>query len=284
MYTVGLFDGSFAHQRSMSMGGENFNEAPSRMLWAKDRILPVTVFTDMLLNSYIKAPDYLTRIGLLIEPNSLSDTHYKEAMRLKDYFDCILTFNRDFVESDNSFMYYPIGGSWIKAGDCKIGNKTKDVSIISSFKTGAVGHRLRHKIVEMFFADKMDSVFGSGYKKIESKVLALSDYRYSVVVESCQLRGYFTEKVVDCISMGTIPIYWGASDIGDHFDRRGLLQFNSIDELEHILYEEATQVGYQERLPYVQKNYDLSWNYRCAEDWIISNYQFLFEQCENLSM
>lgn len=281
MYKVGLLDGSFESQKSVSLGGENADCGPSLISWQRNIAdCPVVVFTDMYLTTVLNAPNYFTRIAMLVEPRSMSQTHYERAEYLRDEFDCILTFDRDLTESETDYMFYPLGGSWIRSDDCTVRQKSKNVSIIASFKTGAVGHRLRHKIIDAFFDGKREHVYGNGYRYIESKADAFSNYRYSVVVESCLQRGYFSEKIVDCISMGTIPIYWGCSDIGDYFDKRGIITFNDLGELEHILNKVATEEEYNKRLPYIQKNYDISWSYRCSEDWIAKNYSFLFEQCQ----
>lgn len=283
MIKLGLFDGSFAHQNSVSLGGENVNEKPQKVQWTRDIVQPVDIFTDMRLSDVNKIPSYKTRIGMLVEPRSLSETHYHAALRLRDDFDCILTFDKNITESETDFMYYPIGGSWIPTPNWGMKPKSEDVSIIASFKTGAVGHRLRHEIIGRYFQfSNMRHVFGTGYMRVDSKLTALEKYRFSIVVESCKMRGYFTEKIIDALSQGCIPIYWGAPDIGDFFDRRGILAFDTPEELEYILYEATTKGEelYHRLSPYANINYEHSWNYRCAEDWIAKNYSFMFEQCE----
>lgn len=34
---------------------------------------------------------------------------------------------------------------------------------------------------------------------------------------------YFTEKILDCFTTGTIPIYQGAPDIGDYCNAEGIV-------------------------------------------------------------
>jgi alpha(1,3/1,4) fucosyltransferase len=48
---------------------------------------------------------------------------------------------------------------------------------------------------------------------VESKLETLAQYTFSLCFENVVLKGWVTEKIFDCLIAGTIPIYWGASDI-----------------------------------------------------------------------
>jgi hypothetical protein len=156
------------------------------------------------------------------------------------------------------------------------------VSMIASQKTGAVGHRLRHAIVERFsqYAPNMGvDVMGLGYRPIVSKLEGLRDYRYSIIVESCRHEEYFSEKLIDCFSCGTIPIYWGCENIGSFFDRNGILSFTTLTELEHILISVVSQPDSAVRGAAIERNFELAKQYRSAEDWIYKCYPELFDGC-----
>lgn len=47
-----------------------------------------------------------------------------------------------------------------------------------------------------------------------SKYEILGRYRYCLCFENMEMTGYVTEKIFDCLYAGTIPLYWGAPDIG----------------------------------------------------------------------
>lgn len=275
---VGLFDGSFSHQLSATYGGENDQRRPRHINWVRDEFLPVTVFTDMCLNRVYESPPGISKIAWLIEPPSISDTHYKTALRLRDEFDCILTFDRSYPERETDFMFYALGGSWIDQGSFAVHEKYKLVSIVGTDKMRAEGHKLRHAIIGLY-SDRL-GVYGRGYRPISTKAIALAPYRYSIVVESCRLNDYFSEKLIDCLSQGTVPIYWGCNSIGEYFDTRGMIVFNHIDELGDIL-SGISPADYESRLKYIERNLELCQRYCCAEDWIYENYPFLFEACED---
>lgn len=51
--------------------------------------------------------------------------------------------------------------------------------------------------------------------EIAAKHEVLSRYTYAICYENMEMRGYITEKIFDCLYVGTIPIYRGAPDVTD---------------------------------------------------------------------
>lgn len=273
MYTPGLFDGSFPHQRSATLGGENDGLTPQLVEWQREAHGAYSTFyTDLCLDRAIGAPGL--KVAWLLEPPSLHSTHYIQAARLEDYFDYILTFNARLLNRSDKWLYYPLGGSWIATPNWGAKEKSKQLSIIASQKTGAVGHRLRHQIVRQY-GDRMD-VWGRGYTPVESKQTALAPYRYSLVIESIRMDAYFSEKLIDCMSQGTVPIYWGCPSIADFFDPAGIIQFRELNELPAIL-DFIGKDDYEVRTQAIHKNMLLAKKYTIAEDWVCRHYPFLVE-------
>ena len=99
------------------------------------------------------------------------------------------------------------------------------MSFIVSNKRMTNGHNYRLTVLEKY-KDKVD-FFGRGTNKelpwtiddngiTESgKILGLKDYMFSFVFENTNYETAMSEKVTDCFAVGTIPIFWGAPDIGD---------------------------------------------------------------------
>ena len=44
----------------------------------------------------------------------------------------------------------------------------------------------------------------------------------------------FSEKLLDAMAVGTIPVYWGCPEIDKFFDKNGIITFNTIEELKDI--------------------------------------------------
>jgi hypothetical protein len=77
------------------------------------------------------------------------------------------------------------------------------------------------------------------------------------------------------MSVGTIPIYWGCEDVGEYFNKKGILTFGNLDQLEDIVCNLHSS-QYEELRPYARENLELCKKYRCAEDWMYKQYPFLF--------
>lgn len=75
---------------------------------------------------------------------------------------------------------------------------------------------------------------GSVLEKLET----LAQYRFALCFENVVLSGWVTEKIFDCFVTGTIPIYWGASDIEAYVPSNCFIdmrQFSSYRDLREYL-------------------------------------------------
>ena len=124
-------------------------------------------------------------------------------------------------------------------------HKTKNLSIVVSNKN----HVPRLNFIKKLLASDIDfDMFGSGwgsvpdhrYKgEIENKVGGLESYKYSICIESMSEDNYISEKFTDAILTNTIPIYWGARNIGRFYpkcyEELDILSDHCIDDLKAIL-------------------------------------------------
>lgn len=128
MYTPGLFDGSFPHQRSATLGGENDGLTPQLVEWQRGAHGAYSTFyTDLCLDRAIGAPGL--KVAWLLEPPSLHSTHYIQAARLEDYFDYILTFNARLLNRSDKWLYYPLGGQLDR--HAQLGGKGKEQAVVN---------------------------------------------------------------------------------------------------------------------------------------------------------
>jgi len=51
--------------------------------------------------------------------------------------------------------------------------------------------------------------------ELETKWQTLANYDFALCFENVRSKGWLTEKLFDCLRTGTIPIYWGATNIED---------------------------------------------------------------------
>jgi hypothetical protein len=96
-------------------------------------------------------------------------------------------------------------------------------------------------------------IMGRGYKAFDNKENGLAPYRYSVVIENVRENDYFSEKLVDACLCDTVPIYWGAPNIADYFDPRGMMVCETPDDICKAL-DKMSVDDYQARLKWIKKN------------------------------
>ena len=83
---------------------------------------------------------------------------------------------------------------------------------------------------------------------------------FSVIIENSTPKNYFTEKTIDCLVTGTVPVFWGCENIGDFFDERGFIVFKSARQYKKIR-PTLTAETYNQMLPYIKKNFETSLGY-----------------------
>ena len=143
-----------------------------------------------------------------------------------------------------------------------------------SNKTFTYGHQFRHQCAKSIIS-KVD-LYGSAVTGLHTyKLDACKHYRFQVVVENSKYEHYFTEKIIDCFLSGVIPIYWGTNKVNEHFDKNGIITFNSLEELTEIV-DNLNENEYTKRLDSVRKNFEIAKEFSYSEDWIYKNYNFIF--------
>jgi len=274
MIQIGLRDVNFAHVFSSS--GWNI---PQYFNWCRTTINnKICFFTDYCLDS-VENVQAEKKIAWLLEPPAINQDCYNYIRNYNNQFDYVLTYDRSLVDN-NKILFYPLGGCWIPdIGDQRnrphmvnIHPKKYLISIIASNKNSTVGHQLRHMIVNRCSGL---TAFGPRYKTLEFKEDALVDYMFSIVVENSIFDDYFTEKLIDCFAVGTIPIYWGTKNIHKYFNINGMLTFNNLSELDDIIKTLSPEL-YNNKLQYVTDNFDRHFRYRTPENWIFEQYPQLF--------
>ena len=193
------------------------------------------------------------KVLVQIEPPSIREDIINNLINYNNNFDLILTWHPQVLSKCKNSILFPFGSCLINKEDRKIHSKIKKLSIISSYKRKTKGHKLRHSLIENKLIN-MD-VFGRGYQPVENKITALKDYMYSLIIENDPTENWFTEKIIDCLITGTVPVYWGCDNIGNYFNTKGFIRFKSIKEFEETI-PQLTKETYDSMLPYIQENFN----------------------------
>jgi len=118
--------------------------------------------------------------------------------------------------------------------------------------------------------------YGRGHKDLDNTITGLVDYRYSIVVENTDQDFYFTDKLLLCFTVGTVPIFWGMPSIGSFFDTAGMILFHQASELPDILKKLSVE-DYETRRPAMLRNLETVKKYWAWEDVIYTRHRWLFE-------
>ena len=118
------------------------------------------------------------------------------------------------------------------------------------------GHRFRLSCLEDI-KSKCNNVdfYGRGINPIDSKLEGLKDYHFSVAIENGPFENFFTEKILDCMLAGTIPIYYGCPNISEFFNIDGVITFKDKEDLYNIITNLDTEF-YDSRLEAVEDNFN----------------------------
>ena len=237
----------------------------------------VTLFTDEWINNeVVDRVQSKYKIGWLHEPYCLHVPTYERAEQNFHKFDLILTYHQPFLDNyPDKCKLVVYAGTWIDKKDWGIKPKSKLCSMLIGSKMATEGHRIRHDIAEMIDEAELPIYFYGakgtqvGYGQ-SAKLASLSDYCFSIVTETCREDNLFTEWLLDCFALGTIPIFWGAPNIRQFFDVDGIIQFDTVDRLYKILA--GLDWGkYHKLLSNAYENLMRVKDYAITEDWIYQN-------------
>jgi len=239
---------------------------PKLFSWTNENA-PIKVFIDAAIShgiGYVKKPGE-KKIAWICESRAIFFEHLfpkqifeNNLNKICDSYDAIYFSDKEYCKKNKKFHFSFAGSNlpWIE--DKQIFEKNKLVSLIASPKKSTIGHQIRHTLAENW-KDKVDlygGVLGSprfGYEKRPwgDKSKALNPYMFSIVIENDKYPTYFTEKLTDCFATGTIPVYWGTSDIGNYFDSNGIITLNSSFDPSQL-----TEELYHSKIDAVKHNFD----------------------------
>jgi hypothetical protein len=240
----------------------------------KDKKTPIFFFQDCLFED-VNYKVENKKIAWLLEPKSVTPWAYKEEtiQYIAKNYNYVITHEQYLVEKYSNFLYAPYCANFALLNDNSM-VKSKLVSMISSSKNWTEGHKFR---LETTRKVKGYDLFGRGFKEIEHKNEGLEPYMFSIAIENSVSNYYWTEKIMDCFSTKTIPIYRGC-DVSKWFNSDGIIYFKTHEELQNIINNKLTKEFYESKMSAIEENFNKARNvYYSPEDFVFRHYPFLFE-------
>jgi len=232
---------------------------------------PITVFTDKdILSPLVNQCKSKYKVAFLNECRSIHPFAYKWVLQVEDNFDYIFTHDDLLLKRGPKYIKTLVGSTWISDSQAKIYEKSKLLSHIASDKRWCRGHNLRHLIGEAIKKNFNADFWGSAYKRFDDKREPLQEYCFSITVMNASHKHYFTETLIDTFRCGTVPIFWGCENVGEYFNKKGILQFNTGPQLVSILNDLSFE-KYMEMMPYIKENFEIAKRFVNVDDGIAHN-------------
>jgi hypothetical protein len=232
-----------------------------------------------------QSQDELSPINIIAfqEPNEYFGLH-DWVIENKDAFTVILTQSDKVLNNCETAIYQPFGHTWLKPDQYeKEHDKKFQLAHLQGKLLKTYGHSLRHEVTarenEFSIPTKFYETYGDRNNIDDARLgkeFIFSNSQFGVVIENTSHRGYFTEKILDCFLLKTIPLYWGCSNIGDYFDTDGIITFNNVDDLVYIT-NQLNESYYENRKEIINKNWKLALEYVNYEQNIINTVTNIFK-------
>lgn len=265
-----LIDDLFSHDKYSVAGRDSeyiewnrhLNDFKIPTFYSHNRMIDIDNLKTLKENSY----------GLLFESMAIVPFIYSKVENYIPKFKTVFTHNSYFLNKYSNCSWIPGGGIWVGGtygkGEIGIKEKSKMCSFVSSTKQMCDLHIFRLNLARKLNNSQVD-VFGLDHWRPIHETL--DDYMFSIIIENYQDDLYFTEKLLNCFATGTIPIYFGAKNIGKKFNIDGILIFNNTHELKEQLSKLSNEL-YHKKMKAVEDNFNLCLKYKSLEDYIYKKY------------
>tara|TARA_R110001599_G_scaffold5950_1_gene29493 strand:- start:656 stop:1567 length:912 start_codon:yes stop_codon:yes gene_type:complete len=255
----------------------------------KYKNIPITIFNDYFTkNNWDELTENPINIIILNEPNQLFG-HHTQIQKFSQNYNLILTWGQDVIDNCSNAQLFIHGETNLDKeyiNSFKINpNRKFEVTFLSGVLELIEGHKLRQKILSKekelniplkfwkvlddfnhktgnrpgyrdpgcdVVTEKGTPIEGEGKKQVWNR-----NSMFHIAVENSRNLNYYTDKIVDCFATKTIPIYWGAPNIEDYFNKEGIITFENEDDLVEIL-NNLTEEDYKNRLEAIEENHILA--------------------------
>ena len=243
-----LIGGGFQHAKTSTLDKES-----KYLEWEfETKRNPETFYVDYQIIDGLKDKnDGKRKYAWLMESRAIVPTLVEHVIRNLEQFletyEAIFTHDQRLLNLHDKFKWTPAYGFYIEKPN--LYEKKKLVSMITSNKTMTKNHIFRNYLAGQL-KDKLD-LYGRGYNEIETKDEGLNDYMFSIAVENDCYETYFTEKILDCFALGTIPVYLGTPDIGEYFNMEGIIILDESFDINNL-----TEQLYHDKIEAVKDNFN----------------------------
>lgn len=186
-------------------------------------------------------------VYVAFEPPVVDVYHSKKGIYgLLKYFKYILTWNDDLVDGVRIFKFMTQHLVEGHVNDITYDQKKLLVNISGNKNSGEANelYSERKRVIEFFDETGVFELYGPGWERegynsykgvAESKAEVYSHFKFALCLENMKnIKGYITEKILDCFCSGIVPIYLGASNIDDYIPPDCYIHYDAFETLEQL--------------------------------------------------
>lgn len=254
--------------------------------WAKPGEPYIPCYNDSFVRQENIEPN---AIALLIEPRPLQPKVYEYIEKNYNRFIYVFTHDSILMDKIPNARLIIWGGVWSWGDGVKDYNKP--ISMVASWKEEAPV-RIQRKHLAMELKDKIDCFgdFDGGPRADTNEIYG--KYLFSVVIENHIDEYWITEKICNCFAHFTVPIYYGATNIGELFNTDGIIICHSINEVRQQV-DDLLSIGdsfldysgrrdnwmheYFKRQQAIRDNHERVKNYKSFDEWFFKHYETMLE-------
>lgn len=219
----------------------------------------------------------------IYEPNEYFGLH-DWAIQNQHLFSVILTWDDKVLNNCDNALFIPFGHSWLKPDQYEVNHdKVFQISHLCGDLLKSYGHQMRHELIARKNEIKIPTNFyqniGDRHNIEDARIgkeTVFGNSMFGTVIENFSHRGFFTEKILDCFLLKTIPIYWGCTDIGKFFNKEGLIEFGNTDDFIY-LSNMLTPEYYDSKKDIIEENYQNALKYIDYEQNIVNKITEVFK-------
>ena len=231
---------------------------------------PVSIYNNLATKPDVNTINILNLCG---EPSTSRGASNKDVLRVKKEYSLIVSWDEEILNKCDNSKFLPFGTTWIKRKDWGLKPKKFKVTTLCGSKKNTTNHFKRRdlrkkqkniKIPHVFWnsshnklpkIDKNPLLDGPPHNKIK-----MMDSQFHIVIENVCDNNYFSEKLIDCLITGTIPIYCGCTNLEKYFDTRGIIQVKTVGDIIKTC-NSLTPSLYKDYKDYIEINFHLAHEY-----------------------
>jgi len=158
---------------------------------------------------------------------------------------CDYSFSFDYLDDDRNYRlpHYLLYDGYYELQRPKIIDESFAKRKFCNFVVSNNGCQERnHFYTELSKYKKVDSggrfANNLGYA-VDNKVKFQSEYKFSIAFENNAYRpqhpGYTTEKIMEPMTVNSVPIYWGNPEIGKEFNTKSFINVYDFDSIDSVI-------------------------------------------------